>query len=286
MRLLCEYCRDVFPSTETTVVTDQVLSGESTSSRLYKGTRGGLGFGGTSRVSYRFKERAICLNCAEKRARRFRKAETVRRVKRIAGSITLIALVGYCVARSENIPTHIPETDVEWLTVHGNDPKALSDKFGNQADAECSSKADDYLRSIAKHEFKWNGDAQGFLAYKFDKFSLRSLGDGLLTEISSKAELSNGFGAFDSIQFYCVYNVKTDKVVRYSLSDPGLDLIPTPALQDKSDLPATSVDNEANESSGAPTPDPTESVQPPAPTSQPDSQDDLPPPEEPPPPND
>ncbi len=116
--------------------------------------------------------------------------------------------------------------DAAFIEHHGNNPKALDDRFSSKAQVECSSGADDYLRSIAVHDFAWDDDAKGWLGDKFDKFSLQSPGLGLLSLLSTRAKLSNGFGAFQHIEFYCLYNAASGDVVRFSQTDPADDVTP------------------------------------------------------------
>ena len=118
-------------------------------------------------------------------------------------------------------------------------PKALDHKFSDSAQAACGAGADDYLRSIASNDFAWDSDAQGFFGAKFDKISTRSAGPGLLTLFSTRAKLSNAFGAFQHVTFYCLYDVSKNAVVHYSQNDPADDLPSTPALAPSSPAPAT-----------------------------------------------
>lgn len=107
---------------------------------------------------------------------------------------------------------------LEFITAHADDPIALQDKFSIEADSACSAGADDYLRSIAQYDFAWDDDAKGWLVSKFDKVSRTSPGGGLVTLISTKAKLANGFGAFSQIRLYCLYDAKSAKALRYSLN--------------------------------------------------------------------
>lgn len=94
------------------------------------------------------------------------------------------------------------------------DAQALDEKYGIEASLQCASGADDYLRSIAKYDYKW--DDTGFLETKFDHYSSRVITPGVLTSISSKAKLQNGFGAFQHIELLCYYDTQSKKVIRYS----------------------------------------------------------------------
>jgi hypothetical protein len=94
-----------------------------------------------------------------------------------------------------------------------NDAKALDEKYGIEAALSCSSDADDYLRSIAKFDFKW--DDMGFADFKFDKYAKTIVSPGVFTSISNKAKLQNGFGAFEHITLLCDYDTQAKKVVRF-----------------------------------------------------------------------
>lgn len=116
------------------------------------------------------------------------------------------------------------EADEQWIQAHGNDAKAMDERFGSKAGIACAVRADDYLRSIAKYDFAWDDDAKGYSG-KFTKYAVQSTGLGMMTEISDKAKLSNGFGAFEHVTIYCLYNAATDEVVRFSTYNPYLDTL-------------------------------------------------------------
>ena len=134
----------------------------------------------------------------------------------MAATAALTTFLAGCSPSTDN------NADAQFIAQHGGDPKALDDRFSTDIKIACSDGAGDYLRSIAAHEFKWSDDAKGFTGDKFDKFSKLSAGPGLISEVSDRALLSNGFGAFDPVTFYCLYDTKAKKVVRYSQDDPGL----------------------------------------------------------------
>jgi hypothetical protein len=115
----------------------------------------------------------------------------------------------------------------QFLLQHSDDPKALEDRFDVDAQSTCSVGADDYLKSIAQYDFKWDNDATGFFGAKFDKVGLTSPGSDMLTLISTRAKLSNVFGAFAPIKFYCLYNARTGSLVRYSQTNPADDVSTT-----------------------------------------------------------
>jgi hypothetical protein len=96
-----------------------------------------------------------------------------------------------------------------------NDSSALDNKYEIAADVDCSSGADDYLRSVAKFDFKW--DDTGWLETKFDKYLQTVREPGVLTVISNKAKLQNGFGAFQHVELFCDYDTQNKKVLEYRI---------------------------------------------------------------------
>jgi hypothetical protein len=94
-----------------------------------------------------------------------------------------------------------------------NDAKALDEKYGPEAIVYCASHADEYLRSIAKFDFGW--DEVGFLESKFDKYKQKTPAPGVLTMVTQKAKLQNGFGAFQHIILQCDYDTQAKKVLSY-----------------------------------------------------------------------
>jgi hypothetical protein len=94
-----------------------------------------------------------------------------------------------------------------------NDAAALDDKYAISANVACSDSADDYLRSAVKYDFKW--DKIGFFEIKFDRYLTRVSSPGVLTVISNKVAVQNGFGAYEHIYLYCDYDTQAWKVLRY-----------------------------------------------------------------------
>jgi len=90
---------------------------------------------------------------------------------------------------------------------------ALDDEYDIPATSACDVYADDYLRQAAKYDFKW--DDVGFLDTKFDKYVKTVAAPGVLTMVSDKIALQNGFGAYQHVELYCEYDTQADKVVRY-----------------------------------------------------------------------
>lgn len=96
-----------------------------------------------------------------------------------------------------------------------SDSAALDDRYGIAASVYCAGGADDYLRQVAKWDFKW--DHIGFLDQKFDKYLKRVSKPGVLTTVSDKIALQNGFGAYQHVELFCDYDTQKKKVLRYWL---------------------------------------------------------------------
>ena len=92
-----------------------------------------------------------------------------------------------------------------------NDANALDKEYGTKAQVTCSDGADDYLRSIAKHDFAWDDDAKGFFGVKFPEIRKHIDTPGVVTYVTEKAKLQDGFGAWNHITLLCHYNTQTDK---------------------------------------------------------------------------
>ena len=92
--------------------------------------------------------------------------------------------------------------------------EALDAKYGMTAAQRCAAGADDYIRSIARFRFHW--DDNGMLENRFDNFEHSVVSPGVLTLTSRKANLSNGFGAFNPIKIYCNYDTQSGEVLNYA----------------------------------------------------------------------
>lgn len=134
--------------------------------------------------------------------------------------------------------------------------KALDAKYGIAAGIQCGSNADDYLRSVAKYQFRW--DDLGTFDFKFDRFLKDVSAPGVLTEISNKVALQNGFGAYERIQLYCEYDTQSEKTLAYSINTPP----DHPPSDSEPPTPVTTIapDNPASISDAAPAPETTQPV--------------------------
>lgn len=95
--------------------------------------------------------------------------------------------------------------------------QALHERYGLQAAESCASGADEYIRSITEHRFHWN-DADA-LEPRFDRFESKVAAPGVLTMISNKAAVSNGFGVFKPLTIYCNYDVSSNEVLAYATEE-------------------------------------------------------------------
>lgn len=151
----------------------------------------------------------------------------------LALTFVLAGIVGACKpvdpeARAANREHLIAE--------YGHDPAALEQEFGHQAEAACSVRVDDYLKTVVQYDFAWDEAARGLLGTKFDRIITESPGHGMLALKTTRVKFSNIYGAFQRVDVYCLYNATADKVVKFSLYNPLLDSLdrleadkPTPA---------------------------------------------------------
>jgi len=178
------------------------------------------GFGG---------RRGICPECRaeiDPRARRCRYCGSkVSRwdVTAVLGAVFALGIGAYAcshVGSSGPGNSQTATDDQTWLEQHKDDPKGLDDRFGDHAEAACSTGADDYLRSIATNDFAWDDDTKGLLGTRFSRIMTTSEAPYVLTLVSDSAKLSNGFGAFTHIDLYCSFDAKLGKVRSYSTERP------------------------------------------------------------------
>jgi hypothetical protein len=132
------------------------------------------------------------------------------------------------------------------ITIDLKDAKALDDKYGTDALVYCASGADDYLRGASKFAFKW--DEIGFFEQKFGKILTDVSSPGILTMISDKVSLQNGFGAYERIQLYCEYDTQAKKTIAYSINSPPYHAPPAlePSVESQSPPGVTLTNNEFN----------------------------------------
>jgi hypothetical protein len=87
-----------------------------------------------------------------------------------------------------------------------NNSDSLDQKYGIAASSACEVDADDYLKSAAKYEFKW--EETGWLEQKFDKYMKDVPAPGVLVMVTNKVMLQNGFGAFQRVELQCAYDTQ------------------------------------------------------------------------------
>jgi hypothetical protein len=124
--------------------------------------------------------------------------------------IVVLAVIGQCSGNSSK-----ESKPASAVNVNLNDAKALDEKYDTAAVVHCASEADDYLRAASKFSFKW--DEIGTFEAKFDKFRTQVSAPGVLTMVSNKASLQNGFGAYQRVELLCKYDTQTEKVLEYSI---------------------------------------------------------------------
>ncbi len=91
--------------------------------------------------------------------------------------------------------------------------EALNRKYGLMAAETCAAGADDYIRSLTSHSFRW--DSTQMLTPHFDEFSHSVSAPGVLTMISTHASISDGFGTFRPIRLDCNYDTQSREVLSY-----------------------------------------------------------------------
>jgi hypothetical protein len=100
-----------------------------------------------------------------------------------------------------------------------NSAAALRERFGGLASTACAAEADDYIRSITQHRFHWN--ERDALEPRFDKFNPVVIGPGILTLVTNKPAISNGFGVFTPMTVYCNYDTENNEVLDYNTENPS-----------------------------------------------------------------
>lgn len=95
-----------------------------------------------------------------------------------------------------------------------NNAQALDAHYGLQAAERCSAGADDYIRSITSHRFHW--EQSETLVPRFSQFRPTVSSPGVLTMITTRASVSNGFGIFNPITVYCNYDTQSEEVLSYA----------------------------------------------------------------------
>ncbi|MFP5226879.1 MAG: hypothetical protein ACLGXA_04570, partial [Acidobacteriota bacterium] len=99
------------------------------------------------------------------------------------------------------------------------DSTVLDHRYGDTATVACGSRADDYLRTAAKYSFKWDDD--GWLSVRFGSYLQKVSVPGVLTLVTDKVSLQNGFGAYERVHLLCDYDTQSGKVIDYNIVNPN-----------------------------------------------------------------
>jgi hypothetical protein len=105
-------------------------------------------------------------------------------------------------------PTSAPTATVQKDTSEQlMDSVYLAQKYGDTAAAVCDSQADDYVKSVARYDYKWDSRVKGFAPY-----DTKPDAPGILSMGSSDLRLQNGFGAYQHVVIVCDYSTQTGEV--------------------------------------------------------------------------
>jgi len=108
----CDGCGEVLPADHFIQVTDREVARTSESSRIYKGTRGGLGVGGSSSTSYRHVKKKLCPACVEVRNELARRARARRRTQWLIGAGAAVVLIIFLASQPPSARTPAPVATV------------------------------------------------------------------------------------------------------------------------------------------------------------------------------
>ncbi len=103
----CDECGEILPADRFLKTIDRELVRSSSSTRLYKGTRGGLGFGGGTSSSYRHVPKKLCPDCVENRLVAARRARSRRRL----GWLVSLAIAVVAVIWIGRLPPAAPSSE-------------------------------------------------------------------------------------------------------------------------------------------------------------------------------
>ncbi|MFT8554184.1 MAG: hypothetical protein ABF697_02595 [Zymomonas mobilis] len=109
---------------------------------------------------------------------------------------------------------------IKFLEQHANDPDALNDKFGREAQSACAEGANDYLRQVEVTPSNFHENVEDNNSQNFGK-ALASLESSYVLILSKNIRKPLNSSEFPSnTNFYCFYNVQLKKVLKYSLNIP------------------------------------------------------------------
>jgi hypothetical protein len=97
----------------------------------------------------------------------------------------------------------------EELESNKSNGKWLSENYQIEAGAACQSK----VEALSKWDYEWT---DGWLETKFPDYGITPKQPFVLTVSGSKIKFQNGFGAWQKVQYYCDYNVKSQATYAYA----------------------------------------------------------------------
>lgn len=108
----CDECGEVLPADHFVQVTDREVARTSGSTRVYRGTRGGLGVGGSSSTSYRHVKKKLCPECVADRIELARRARARRRTQWLIGGGAAVLLITVLASQPPSVRTTAPVATV------------------------------------------------------------------------------------------------------------------------------------------------------------------------------
>jgi hypothetical protein len=95
------------------------------------------------------------------------------------------------------------------------DAGALYEQYGLDASATCDAASDDYIRKLAKDDFKWSEGS--LFGARFDKYQEIVSQPGVITLSTDKLTFANRSGYSTRAAFYCRYDTQARKVLGYEI---------------------------------------------------------------------
>ncbi len=89
----CDECGEVLPADHFVKVTDREIARSGSTTRFYRGTRGGRGFGGSSSTTYRHVSKKLCPQCAQDRSEALRRERARTRMGWLVGLAIAAAVI-------------------------------------------------------------------------------------------------------------------------------------------------------------------------------------------------
>ena len=95
------------------------------------------------------------------------------------------------------------------------DPQSLEQEYGTQATAQCAAGASAYLGSIAGANYQWTPATS-----TFERYRTSITAPGVLTMVSSQAQIALADGVSRPIDLLCNYDTQRHTVLSYSYTAP------------------------------------------------------------------